>query len=117
MPGDIEHRKFGAQLRDAYMIAFGHRIRERRDRLVLRTVHGARVTAKDFGDASHMVWMMMRGKDGRQLQPFGGKIVEHRLRLARIDDRGMGRIAQRPDIVVLERLQRNDFHFGHLCLL
>jgi len=117
MPGNVEHREFGAQLGDLYMIAFGHRIRERRNRLVLRTVHGARVTSKDFGDAAHMVRVMVRGKDGRQLQVFGGKVIEDRLRFARIDDGSVGRIAQRPDIVVLERLQRNDFHLIHLCLL
>src|ERR1700690_3414946 len=105
MPGDVEHREFGAKLGDPYMIAFGHRIRERRNRLVLRTVHGARATEKDFADASHLVRMMMRGKDGGQLQPLGGEILDHGPRLAWIDDRGMGRISERPDIVVLERLQ------------
>jgi hypothetical protein len=50
----------------------------------------------------------MRGENGGELELLARGIVEHRPRLAGIDDGGVRFIAQRPDIVVLERGNRND---------
>ena len=56
-----------------------------------------------------MVGMVVRGENRRELEPLTREIVEHRPRLAGIDHRGVRRIAQRPDVVVLEGAQRNNF--------
>ena len=62
-----------------------------------------------------MVLVVMRGEDRDQPQPLGCDIVQHRLRLARVDHGGDFGVAQRPDIVVLEGAQGDDlkFVFGH----
>jgi hypothetical protein len=56
-----------------------------------------------------MVRMMMRGEHGREREPLAREIIEHRLRFAGIDDGGgVRRVAQGPDVVVLERPDRSD---------
>jgi len=90
-------------------------MRERRDRLAPRTVNGDRVPLAKLLDAPDMILVVMRGEDRDQPQPLGRDIVQHGLRLARVDHGGDFGVAQRPDIVVLEGAQGNDlkFVFGH----
>src|SRR5204862_3456099 len=92
-----------AKLRDADAIAFTEGLRERRDRLVLRPVHRYASVLQQLGDAADVVRVMMRGENRGELEALAREIVEHRPRLAGIDDRGMRVVAQRPDIVVFER--------------
>src|ERR1043165_2998022 len=51
--------------------------------------------------------VMGRGDRG-ELEILSREVVEHRRRVAGIDHHGVGAAAQRPDIIVLERLDRND---------
>ena len=68
----------------------------------------------ELGDAADVVGMVMRGEDRGEPEFFARKVVEHGMRLAGIDDCGVGRVAQRPDVVILERPQwdnvRHDIH-------
>ena len=71
----------------------------------LRAVHGARRRTQDFCNAAHVVRMVVGGEDGGQREPLGGEVIENGLRLARLDDSRLSRIAQSTDIIALERLR------------
>src|SRR5437660_1244286 len=108
--GDVEHREAHPKLGDADAIAFTERLRERRNRLVARAVYRNAVVLHELRDAADVVRMMVRGEDRRELELLAPEIVEHRPRLAGVDDRGMRLVAQRPDVVVFERFDGHDFH-------
>jgi hypothetical protein len=64
--------------------------------------------------------MVMRGKNRNEIELLRGKVIEHRLRFAGIDDGGEAVVAHGPDVIVLECAQRNDLkgpivrHWGFL---
>src|SRR3981081_3876513 len=109
VPGDVEHFEGKAQFRTRALGAAANRMGERGDRFAARSVHRNRVSLQNIRDASDMILVMVGGKDRDQLQLFGREIVQHRLSLARVDYRRTARVAQRPDIVVLERPQGDDY--------
>src|SRR5881296_3468047 len=81
---------------------------ERGDRLAARSVHRNRVSFQNLRDTSDMILVMMGGEDRDQLQLFGREIVQDRQGLARVDYGRAARVAQRPDVVVLESPQGDD---------
>ena len=60
-----------------------------------------------------MIGMMVRVEDCRELELFPLEVIEDRLRIAGIHDRGAALVAQRPDIVVGERAEGNDLKRAH----
>ena len=91
MPGNVEHRERRRRVRECAPCRLRDRVRERGDRLALRPVHRhvrAR-GARRSGDAADVVRMVVRGEDGDELQPLACEVLEHRLRLAGIDDCGV----------------------------
>jgi len=67
-----------------------------------------------------VVGVVMGGKDRDELQVFLGEIVEHRLRVAGIDDRDSGAASQRPDVVVPEGgngVDLNAILLGHTAII
>jgi hypothetical protein len=111
--GNVEHRKRDAELGNAHFVALGYGMGERRDGLVSRTVDGDRIFFQQLRDTADVIGMVMGGKNRHQLELLAREILEHRPRLARIDHGGAARVgpalAQRPDIVVLECTDRDDF--------
>jgi hypothetical protein len=99
-----------AELRDADAVALGNGLGEGRDRLVARPEHRHALALDQLGDAAGVVGMVVRGEDRAQTKLLAREIIEHRPRVARVDDRGVARITQRPNIVVLERIDRHDLH-------
>jgi hypothetical protein len=115
MTRDVEHREGDAELRDRHRIALGDRMGERRDGFVLWSIHRHAIFFQKLRDAADVVGMVMRGEDRGELELLALQIVEHRPRLAGIHHRGVRRVAQRPDVVVLERSDRN--HIEHASTL
>ena len=116
VPGNVEHRELDAERREAHLVAAADRMRESGDRLVARPIDGNAVALQQLGDAADVVGVVVGGEDRGELELLAREIVEHRLRLAGIDHRGMARVAQRPDIVVLERFDWNDLEHGPAVL-
>jgi hypothetical protein len=108
MTGDVGHGKIHAEFRNGDAITFGDGLGERRDRLVLRPVDRHVEAAAQLGNAADVVGMVVGCEDCGERELLTLQIVEHRPRLARIDYRGVAGVAQRPDVVVLERGDRND---------
>ena len=79
-------------------------------------VDGYAAAAKQLGDAADMVGMVVRGEDRRELKLLSREEFQHWARLARIDDGGVLGAAQRPDVVVLECVDRDDFEHGPAVL-
>src|ERR1700681_1139538 len=68
------------------------------------------------GDTADVVGVVVGGEYGAQFQPLLLQVVEHWPRIAWIDDCGVTVVPQRPDVIVFERAQRNDFEIidiGH----
>ena len=57
---------------------------------------------EQFGDAAHMIMMMMGQQNGIELQPQHGEPLQHRRGLARIDHQAVIFVADQPDIVVIK---------------
>jgi hypothetical protein len=57
---------------------------------------------------------MMRVEDRDESQIFALQILKHGPGVSRINNRGVASIANRPDVVIGERPQRNDFECFHL---
>jgi hypothetical protein len=105
---DAEHGKARAELGEGHGVALGDRPREGGDRLAPRPVHRDREMLQQARDAPDVVGMVMRGEHRRERELLSREIIQHRLRVAGVDDRGVRRVAQRPDVVVLERPDRSD---------
>ena len=108
--GDVEHREAHAEFWNADAVALRNRLGEHGNRLVARPEHRHAVFLHQLGDAADVIGVMVGGKDRGELEVFARQIVEHGPRLAGIDHRGVGRVAQRPDIIVFKRLDGHDIH-------
>ena len=73
--------------------------------------------ASDYSDTSFGIALHRMVEAKRALAKVGVDLQLSALRFARVDDGRMRTRAQRPNVVILERLKRNDFHLIHLCLL
>ena len=63
--------------------------------------------------AAYMVGMMVGVYDRSKLEMLGAKIIEDGARIPRIYRGCMGRVAQRPDVIVGKRPEWNDFARFH----
>ena len=108
--GNVEHGERDAELRHAHPVSFRDRMSERRDRLAARAVGRHVILPAQLGDAADVIGVVVRGEDRRERKLLALQVLEHRARFAGIHDRGVRASTQRPDVVVLERVDRNDRH-------
>ena len=100
--------KAQARLGDLDDIAMTHGLAHALGRTVGRPDDTRRRPVRhQFGDAVDVVVMMVGDKDGSQRPAAGLQAVQHRLRLARVDHHEGGAGADAPDVVVLQRRNRN----------
>ena len=102
MPGYRKNPEFGLQRIKTNRFTTAQRLRKACDRLRRRAEHLARAMRKQARDTALMIGMVMRDQDGGQRQAFALKHVEHRARIAGVDNHCGCAIAQQPDIVILE---------------
>ncbi len=114
MAGHGQHVEVQRQGLDPDAIAVPDAVVGHGDAFVHRGVAGQPEAFPQRLGAAHVVGVVMGGEDRGELQLLAREIVEHRPRLAWIDDRGMCCIAHRPDIVVLERADRYYLHASSL---
>jgi hypothetical protein len=108
MSGYVEYAKAQTQLRNLHQVAFSDRVGYCRDRLAAGTVDWDGTVSEQIGDAADVVGVVVGGEYGAQFQPLVLQVIEHGLRVARIDDCGVTVVPKGPDVIVLERAQRND---------
>ena len=100
--------KAQARLGDLDDIAMTHGLAHALGRTVGRPDDTRRRPARhQFGDAVDVVVMMVGDKDGSQRPAAGLQAVQNRLRLAGVDHHEGGTGADAPDVVVLQRRNRN----------
>ena len=87
--GNVEHRKSDAEPGNAHLVALGHGVGERRDRLVARAVDGDRIFFQQLRDPANVVGMVVGGKDRHELELLAREILEHRPAPRRVDHGGI----------------------------
>src|SRR5687768_10041722 len=81
---------------------------ERRNRFFRRTKDRYGKFPQQFSISAHMIGMVMSIENGDELQLFATQIIQNRGRIARIYNGSMVMIADEPDVIVLESVNRND---------
>ena len=93
----------------AGQVALGEPLRGVGHARIVRAVDGNAAAGDQFFYAADVIGVMMGDQDGGQLELFRGEIAKHRLGVAWIHHDGVRGVADGPDIVVVERPQRDYF--------
>ena len=114
MPGHSNDLKLGFEFGKVNDLSTSQGVRHPCDRLALRAIDGNSASAarQQFGNAALMVSVFVRDQDGGQMQAFAVEKSLDLLGLSRIDHNGKPAFAQQPDVVILERRNRNNFEHG-----
>ena len=116
VPGNFQRRHVDVEVRQHEALAVGETHGDLGDAFVVRTEDRDCGPRQQRGVAADMVGMVMGVEYGHQFQFFALQVVEHRLRVARINHGGVTGVADDPDVIVGKCAQRHDFVTSHIGL-